>query len=292
VHRVTIRPNTLITVPSGCIIVTSTFTFSPVATSFIGDRKDYLINYDWPDTYRSIIGELDTYALAEIQYDTGEQLPMDKFTMNTAINALRNVRNETITTQKILDYGGISGMVIGIIVALACITFGCYTCFTRTPSERSLRRSHPHTTTQAAMRYTPATAIKNQPTSSINLNQPQQARSNQEREAPNETTQYEDQTPPWLRTEACWRTYRGTETRGNNKESYNKQGEKRKTSHTRQDNTKHDNAKHDNEGSTRQRRQGQDFLQQTPQLDRPDICWRDVPEGRVTDSKNPYRHGD
>jgi hypothetical protein len=34
VHRVTIRPNTLVTVPSGCIMVTGTFTFSPVATSF------------------------------------------------------------------------------------------------------------------------------------------------------------------------------------------------------------------------------------------------------------------
>jgi hypothetical protein len=40
VHRVTIRPNILVTVPSGCIMVTSTFTFSPVATSFIRDRKD------------------------------------------------------------------------------------------------------------------------------------------------------------------------------------------------------------------------------------------------------------
>jgi hypothetical protein len=44
VLRVTIRPNTLVTVPSGCIMVTSTFTFSPVATLFIRDRKDYLIN--------------------------------------------------------------------------------------------------------------------------------------------------------------------------------------------------------------------------------------------------------
>jgi hypothetical protein len=107
-----------------------------------------------------------------------------KFTLNTAINALRNVKNETITTRKILDYGGISGMVIGIIVAGACITFGCYTCFTRTPSERSLRRSHPPTQTQAAIRYTPVTAAKNQPNIAINLNQPQQAKSNQEREAP------------------------------------------------------------------------------------------------------------
>jgi hypothetical protein len=49
-HRVTIRPNTLVTVPSGCIMVTSTFMFSPVATSFIRDRKDYLIDHDWPDT--------------------------------------------------------------------------------------------------------------------------------------------------------------------------------------------------------------------------------------------------
>jgi hypothetical protein len=31
---------------------------------------------------------------------------------------------------------------------------------------------------------------------------------------------------------------------------------------------------------------------QTPQLDRPDISWRDVPEGCVTGSKNPYWHGD
>jgi hypothetical protein len=89
-----------------------TFTFLPVATSFIRDRKDYLIDYDWPDSYKSIIGELDTYALAELQNDTGGQIPMDKFTLNTAINALRNVKNETITTQRILDYGGISGMAI------------------------------------------------------------------------------------------------------------------------------------------------------------------------------------
>jgi hypothetical protein len=54
VHRVTIRPNTLVTVPSGCIMVTSTFTCSLVATSFIGNRKDYLIDYDWPDSYKSI----------------------------------------------------------------------------------------------------------------------------------------------------------------------------------------------------------------------------------------------
>jgi hypothetical protein len=52
---VTIRPNTLVTVTAGCIIVTSTFTFSPVATSFIRDRKDYLIDNDWPDSYRYII---------------------------------------------------------------------------------------------------------------------------------------------------------------------------------------------------------------------------------------------
>jgi hypothetical protein len=98
VHRVTIRPNTLVTVPAGCIMVTSTFTFSPVATSFIRDRKNYLIDYDWPESYKSIIGELDTHKLARIQNETGGQIPMDKFTLNTAINALRNVRNETITT--------------------------------------------------------------------------------------------------------------------------------------------------------------------------------------------------
>jgi hypothetical protein len=51
-------------------------------------------------------------------------------------------------------------------------------------------------------------------------------------------------------------------------------------------------AQHGNEGSTRYRRQGQDFMQQTPQLDRHDISWRDVPEGCVTGSKNPYWHGD
>jgi hypothetical protein len=66
VHRVTIRPNTLVTVLAGCIMVTLTFTFSPVATSFIRDRKDYLIDYDWPESYKSIIGELDKYALARI----------------------------------------------------------------------------------------------------------------------------------------------------------------------------------------------------------------------------------
>jgi hypothetical protein len=127
VHRVTIRPNMLVTVPSGCIMVTSTFTFSPVATSFIRYRNDYLIDYDWPESYKSIIEELDTYALARIQNDTGGQIPMDKFTLNTAINALRNVKNETITTPQIYNYGGISGMAIGILVAGACIAFACYT---------------------------------------------------------------------------------------------------------------------------------------------------------------------
>jgi hypothetical protein len=156
-HRVTIRPNTLVTVPSGCIMVTSTFTFSPVETSFIGDRKDYLINYDWSDSYKSIIGELDTYALAKLQNNTGGQIPMDKFTLNTAINALRNVKNEMITTRQIYDYGGISGMAIGIIVAGACIAFFCYTCFTRTPLERTRRQSHPPTYEPPTVRYTPAT---------------------------------------------------------------------------------------------------------------------------------------
>jgi hypothetical protein len=112
VHRVTIRPNTLVTVPSGCIMVTSTFTFSPVVTSFIRYRKDYLINYNWPESYKSIIGELDTHALARIQNKTGGQIPMDKFILNTAINALRNVKNETFTSPHIYDYGGISSMAI------------------------------------------------------------------------------------------------------------------------------------------------------------------------------------
>jgi hypothetical protein len=108
----------------------------------------------------------------------------DLFTLNITIQELRIVRNETSTTRKILDYEAIGGMVIGIIVALAFIAFRCYNCFTRTPSKRSLRRDHPHTTTQAAIKYTPATATRTQPTIAINLNQPQQARSNQEREAP------------------------------------------------------------------------------------------------------------
>jgi hypothetical protein len=47
---------------------------------------------------------LDTCALAKIQNKTGGQIPMDKFTLNTAINALRNVKNETITTRQIYDY--------------------------------------------------------------------------------------------------------------------------------------------------------------------------------------------
>jgi hypothetical protein len=145
VHRVTIRPNMLVTVPAGCIMVTSTFTFSPIATSFIRDRKDYLIDYDWPESYKSIIGELDTYALAKIQNETGGRIRINKFTLNTAINALRNVKNETITTRQIYDYGGISGMAIGILVAGACIALACYTGFTQTPSERTLRRSHPPT---------------------------------------------------------------------------------------------------------------------------------------------------
>jgi hypothetical protein len=161
VHRVTIRPNTLVTVPAGCIMVTSTFTFSPVATSFIGDRKYYLIDYDWLESYKSITGELDTHALARIQKETGRQIPMDKFTLNTAINALRNVRNETITTRQIYDYGGISGMAIGIIVAGACIAFACYTCFTQTPSERTLRQSHPPAYEPPSVRYIPAPTNRN-----------------------------------------------------------------------------------------------------------------------------------
>jgi hypothetical protein len=110
VHRVTIRPNTLVSLPAGCIMVTSTFMFSPLATSFIRDRKDYLIDYDWPESYKSIIRELDTHALERIQNKTGGQIPLDKFTLNTPINALRN---ETITTRQIYDYGGFSGMAIG-----------------------------------------------------------------------------------------------------------------------------------------------------------------------------------
>jgi hypothetical protein len=161
VHRVTIRPNTLVTVPSGCIMVTSTFTFSSVATSFIRDRKDYLINYDWPESYKSIIEQLDTYAIAKIQNKTGGQIPMDKFTLNTAINALRNVKNETITTRQIYNYGGISGMAIGILVAGACIALACYTCFTRTPSERTLRQSHPPAYQPPIVRYIPAPATRN-----------------------------------------------------------------------------------------------------------------------------------
>jgi hypothetical protein len=51
-------------------------------------------------------------------------------------------------------------------------------------------------------------------------------------------------------------------------------------------------AQQGNEGSTRHMRQGQDFMQQTPQLDTTDICRRDMSEGCVTGSKNPYRHGD
>jgi hypothetical protein len=94
---------------------------------------------------------------------------MDKFTLNTAINALRNVKNETITTRQIFDYGGISGMAIGILVAGACIAFACYTCFTRTPLERKLRRSYPHTYTPPTVRYTPAPATRNNTPITINL---------------------------------------------------------------------------------------------------------------------------
>jgi hypothetical protein len=43
------------------------------------------------------------HALARIQNKTGGQIPMDKFTLNTAINALRNLKNETITTRQIYD---------------------------------------------------------------------------------------------------------------------------------------------------------------------------------------------
>jgi hypothetical protein len=169
VHRVTIRPNTLVTVPSGCVMVTSTFTFSPIATSFIRDRKDYLIDYNWPESYKSIIGELDTYALARIQNNTGGQIPMDMFTLNTAINALRNVKNETINTRQICDYGGISGMALGILVAGECIAFACYTCLTRTPLERTLRRSHPPTYEPPTVRYIPGPATRNNTPITITL---------------------------------------------------------------------------------------------------------------------------
>jgi hypothetical protein len=91
----------------------------------------------------------------------GGQIPMDKFTLNTAINALRNVKNETITTQQIYDYRGISGMAIGIIVAGACIAFACYTCFTRTPSERTLRQSHPPAYKPPSVRYIPPPTTRN-----------------------------------------------------------------------------------------------------------------------------------
>jgi hypothetical protein len=104
---------------------------------------------------------LDTYALAKIQNETGGQIPMDKFTLNTAINALRNVKNETITTRQIYNYGGISGMAIGILVDGACIMFACYTCFTRTPSERTLRQSHPPAYKSTSVRYIPAPATRN-----------------------------------------------------------------------------------------------------------------------------------
>jgi hypothetical protein len=77
--------------------------------------------------------------------------------MEDTINALRNVKNEPITTGLIYDYGGISGMAIGIIVAGACIAFACYTCFTRTPSERTLRQSHPPAYKPPPVRYMPAT---------------------------------------------------------------------------------------------------------------------------------------
>jgi hypothetical protein len=101
------------------------------------------------------------YALARIQKDTGRQIPMDKFRLNTAINALRNVKNETITTRQIYDYGGISGMALGMLVAGACIAFACYTCFTLTPSERTLRRSHPPTYKPPTVRYIPGPATRN-----------------------------------------------------------------------------------------------------------------------------------
>jgi hypothetical protein len=71
------------------------------------------------------------------------------------------VRNETITTRQIYNYRGISGMAIGIIVAGACIAFACYTFFTRTPSERTLRQSHLPAYEPPSVRYIPAPATKN-----------------------------------------------------------------------------------------------------------------------------------
>jgi hypothetical protein len=60
-------------------------------------------------------------------------------------------------------------MAIGILEAGACIAFAGYTCFTRAPSERTLRRSHPHTYTPPTIRNTPATATKSHPPIAINL---------------------------------------------------------------------------------------------------------------------------
>jgi hypothetical protein len=48
-------------------------------------------------------------------------------------------------------------MAIGILVAGACIAFACYTCFTRTPSERTLRQSTPPAYKPPTVRYIPAT---------------------------------------------------------------------------------------------------------------------------------------
>jgi hypothetical protein len=79
------------------------------------------------------------------------------------------VKNETITTQQIYNYGGISVMAIGILVAGACIAFACYTCFTRTPSERTLRQSHPPTYEPPTVRYIPAPATRNHTPIAITL---------------------------------------------------------------------------------------------------------------------------
>jgi hypothetical protein len=52
-------------------------------------------------------------------------------------------------------------MTIGIIVAGACIAFACYTCFTWTPSERTLRQSHPPPYEPLSVRYIPPPATRN-----------------------------------------------------------------------------------------------------------------------------------
>jgi hypothetical protein len=61
---------------------------------------NYLVDCNWPEQITEIIGNINRRRLAEIQNMTGSPLPKNKFTLEDAIHALQNVKNETISERK------------------------------------------------------------------------------------------------------------------------------------------------------------------------------------------------